>query len=176
MNSNIKAFLEKAARLLDEDNFEGFITYSNVVLSPEESAQMYKMLLECDIDLISLSSQIPSNYFYGNESLSNYKIEENVTRIGSKAFKGCVHLESIDLTNIEYIGMEAFASCHRLLELTLPRPLKEIGMGAFQSSGLRILHFKGTKSEFESIRQEYAFYNSNIKEIHCIDENINLKR
>ena len=58
----------------------------------------------------------------------------NVTKIGKRAFRQCLNIESINLSNgIEYIDDSAFAYCNSLTSITLPSSLYEIGNSVFEN-------------------------------------------
>ena len=67
--------------------------------------------------------------------------EDKVTLIADNAFKSS-YLKTIDLTGIEYIGKNAFASCQYITEIDIPASVKYVGDSAFASSGLKTLNVK----------------------------------
>lgn len=71
-----------------------------------------------------------------------------VKRIGLEAFKNCTELTSVSLPNtIETIYWEAFRNCTNLQTITIPNSVKEIGMGAFDASGLTTIDIPNSVTE-----------------------------
>ena len=70
-------------------------------------------------------------------------IGDEVTSIGSSAFKRCSGLTSITIPNsVTYIGGEAFSGCSGLTSITIPNSVISIGDGAFSGcSGLTSVTF-----------------------------------
>jgi len=106
-----------------------------------------------DVDISSVST-FGKSAFSGCTSLKSVTIGENTTSIPKKAFElcasltavngfayvteildesfsGCVSLDSIDFSNIKFIGKRAFASCYSISELILPATLEHVGKYAF---------------------------------------------
>lgn len=64
--------------------------------------------------------------------LKEIEIPEGVTYIGDGAFSGCVNLTSVTLpSTIKYIGSEAFASCTKLESVVIPEGIEYVGSDAF---------------------------------------------
>ncbi len=84
-----------------------------------------------EIKLLSKIEMIPSECFFGCESLEEIIIPESVTEIGDKAFKECIKLSGVDIQNAEKIGDRAFHNCKNLSYVGYSDKLKEIGAGAF---------------------------------------------
>jgi hypothetical protein len=61
-------------------------------------------------------------------------IGNNVSSIGSDAFRDCRSLASIDLpANVSSIGSYAFRSCYSLTNIVIPESVPSIGIGTFYS-------------------------------------------
>lgn len=74
------------------------------------------------------------------ENISNVIINEKITSIGVKAFKGCSALTRIDLpAGITVIGNSAFENCTSLSNVVFPASLESIGEWAF--AGCTLLDF-----------------------------------
>jgi hypothetical protein len=65
-----------------------------------------------------------------------------LVRIEASAFKGCNLLADVgDISNLEFIGQNAFANCISLQTVSLPVGVTEISANAFTNSGLRTISF-----------------------------------
>lgn len=60
-----------------------------------------------------------------------YTVPDGVKTIGNDAFSGNYHLEEVDLSNVENIGISAFENCKKLSSVKLSKNLKKVGDGAF---------------------------------------------
>ena len=79
-------------------------------------------------------SKIGSNAFDGNKSLAKVNLSENLTSIGSEAFKNCTKLTTINFSsekNLTAIDRNAFYSCNSLTSISLPEGLTSLGSGVF---------------------------------------------
>ena len=76
--------------------------------------------------------------FYGNTTITNIVIPNNVTRIGDSAFYSCTNLASIEIPNsVTSIGEFAFRGCYSLTSIEIPNSVTNVGMYAFyECSGL----------------------------------------
>ena len=73
---------------------------------------------------------IGENAFRECIKLKRISLSNNLCEIGAFAFKGCDILETINLHNVDRIGLKAFANCRGLQELDLTS-VKYIGAYAF---------------------------------------------
>jgi len=77
---------------------------------------------------------LPEEYFTGWESLSSITLPPSLTKLSKKAFYGCPALKSVVFSDgLERIGESAFANCSNLSSVVLPRTLIEIERAAFSS-------------------------------------------
>ena len=77
---------------------------------------------------------IRGNAFYGQESITELIIGNNVLCIEGNAFMLCSNLEKVTLGNsITLIDMQAFLGCEKLQEITIPASVTFIGSGAFRN-------------------------------------------
>ena len=66
------------------------------------------------------------------ESITHIIIEEGVKDIGQNAFKGCIGVKSVEISNTVYsIGKSAFDNCTSLTSIFLPESIKRIYDYAF---------------------------------------------
>lgn len=91
----------------------------------------------------SSDSVIPStvtaigDYAFSMVAFKTLDIPDNITSIGTGAFKHCLLLEEINLPEgLTEIGDEAFDGCSKLLEIKVPEKVSRIGRGAFSSCRL----------------------------------------
>ena len=79
----------------------------------------------------------PANHgaFQDMTSLTNVTFaSNNITRIGTQAFKGCSNLATINLpSSISYVGNNAFENCSSLNDINLEN-VAYIGNSAFQGA------------------------------------------
>lgn len=73
---------------------------------------------------------------FSNKPIKNLTIGENVTTIGSSAFRGCSSLTSVTIPNsVTSIGNSAFSGCSSLASVTIPNSVTTIGDYAFSGCG-----------------------------------------
>ena len=63
--------------------------------------------------------------------------------IWDAAFRNCKNLESINLENVEYIGVGAFENCTSLEDVTFSETIGEISELAFSNTGLKNVEIQG---------------------------------
>ena len=87
-----------------------------------------------------------------SDTIQNITVEDNITRIGSSAFRWCDNLSSINITNsLTSIGAAAFANCRRLESISIPNTVTSIGEDAFSyCESLNEVYFKGDKPEMNN--------------------------
>ena len=97
-------------------------------------------------------------------SVRSVVIGENITTIGSNAFKGYTNLTDITFSGMETsIGAHAFDGCTALLGVTLPAALTTIGTEAFARSGLSSVTLPANVNSVEA----FAFFGcSNLKSFY----------
>ena len=96
---------------------------------------------------------IGSSAFRGCFNLSSIIIPDSVTIIGQQSFYGCDGLTSITIPNsVTTIEDNAFADCNNLTSITIPDSVTSIGNGAFYCcSELTNVYYMGTVSQWASI-------------------------
>ena len=80
-------------------------------------------------------TKIGKDAFKNDEALTKVILSENILEIEESAFAYCTNLENISLTNVQYIGKNAFLWNHNLNEINLSDNLKYLGENAFFDTG-----------------------------------------
>lgn len=104
-------------------------------------------------------------------SLTHFVMPPDITKIAGYRFYNFTNLVSVDLGNVEDIGVGAFNGCTGLTSIVIPETTKSIGYQAFYSS--RITHLSGKMdgniedAAFKNIRYviECDFSNFNIHKL-----------
>lgn len=96
--------------------------------------------------------------FFGSALKTVYINGTLLTDIPDSAFAYCEALHTVDMVNtkIENIGINAFMNTKALDSVTFPKTLRNIGYGAFNSSGIKTVMLTG--NALETIG-EYCFQN-----------------
>ena len=119
-------YTELESIIVDENNLN-FISYDNSLIDLSTGT-----LIRASVNTTKISPDviiIGANAFYFNEKITNIKIPEKVTTIGSFAFSGCVNLDTV----------------------VLPVSLKSIEFGAFEGTNLTTINYKGSQSDWNLI-------------------------
>lgn len=91
-------------------------------------------------------TKIGANIFEARDNITVITISKNIKEIGERAFYNCTNLETVTFADATVetdgeafttliIGKEAFASCDKFVELSLPTRLRTIGDKAFAVGG-----------------------------------------
>lgn len=90
--------------------------------------------------------------FYECINLTNIKLSENLTSIGSFAFQYCTSLTSITIPDsVTSIG-SAFGNCTSLTSIIIPDSVTSIGNSAFDNcASLTDIYYTGTQAEWKAI-------------------------
>ena len=114
---------------------------------------------------------IPTNAFYGCNSLKNIVIPDGIISIGeistskygtTGAFEGCTGLTKIDIPNsVISIGESTFSGCTSLVKVIMSNSVEEIGRKAFYNTEkLEYIAFTGNAPVFPaSSITEYTVFN-----------------
>ena len=117
---------------VDEQNIY-FSGDGNCLINKREKA----LILGCKNSVIpDYVTKIGSKAFYGCVGLTDITIPDSVTDIGGAAFENCTELRSITLSkNVKEIKGYAFYNCHNLKNATFPDGITTIGAFAFYECG-----------------------------------------
>eukprot|EP00980_Cylindrotheca_fusiformis_P000835 scaffold218_cov90-Cylindrotheca_fusiformis.AAC.1 len=77
-------------------------------------------------------AEIPESAFEDYKALVQVQLPETLTRIGKRAFAGCVDLECVEFKKVGQIGDYAFYRCGGLKEAIVSSASTKLGIGAFQ--------------------------------------------
>ena len=81
------------------------------------------------------------------DTMTSFTVPEGVKEIGDNAFDGFTYLKTVNFSNVEKIGENAFAGTRLKGELLMPDTVTEVGDGAFDDTNVtRILVGKNTKT------------------------------
>lgn len=69
---------------------------------------------------------------FDSSSINRVDINENITELPSANFASCVHLEKVNLDNIQSIGSGCFNGCDRLRDIVFSTELNKIAGNAFK--------------------------------------------
>ena len=90
-----------------------------------------------NLELMSGLTYVGANCFNNTigKKLSSISVPMSIKYVGESAFQG-TKISSVKLSNLEYIGANAFASCENLTSAELSNSITEIPDSCFQYSGL----------------------------------------
>ena len=94
--------------------------------------------------------------FWGNSSLTEVKLSENLKSLGVNAFQQCTALTEIEIPEgISKIGQWCFLGCTNLAKIYIPKAVTLIDGWAFlDCNKLKTIYFGGTKADFDNITVE----------------------
>ncbi|MDE7229437.1 MAG: leucine-rich repeat domain-containing protein [Oscillospiraceae bacterium] len=71
--------------------------------------------------------------FENNNAIGRVVLPNRVREIRENAFKGCVSMQTLELSEeLEVIGRSAFENCRKLIRITLPQNVRRLGESAFK--------------------------------------------
>ncbi len=90
--------------------------------------------------------------FNQNETLKSVEMADSVEIIGEKAFEHAHKLNKVALSkNLKEIRLSAFLGCYSLKEVTIPKSIKRIATWSFELIENLVVHYEGTKKEFNKV-------------------------
>lgn len=122
----IKIIREHAAEI-EQEKFD----WLNL-LAAYDRPLVISMIIEAGVPLFEYTYSIPAYGFRGTCGVLGIEnLPSGVSMIGSEAFKRCVNLRFIELTNVLYINERAFYECSSLEKAILPDYLDSMAANAF---------------------------------------------
>ncbi len=102
-------------------------------------------------------TEIGSHAFENMTGLKTVQIPRGITQIGVYAFAGCVSLTSVELLDsVRTIKSFAFYGCTALKSVRLFRSLVSVEENAFLDTGISVIYYDGTSSDWKGITIEAA--------------------
>ncbi len=133
----------------------------------------------CNINFVAAKSNPASvadgNLYLNNELITDLKIPDGITKIGTFAFAYFKDLKSVTIPeSVETIDYYAFGNCTGLTDIVIGRGVKEIGQSAFVNcNNLETVYYEGDEASWNNIKKQ-SLNNANIvylKYVTVIDEN-----
>ena len=100
--------------------------------------------------------EIEDGAFKDCNKLKSVVFNDNLKKIGKNAFQNCHKIDSIRLSEVDYIGDEAFLNCTGLIAAELGSNVQHVGMGAFKNCTSLV---KATIPPNVTFVGDYAFAN-----------------
>lgn len=117
--------LPDIARKIGEQVLSDFYISGNILMSYRGKEERV-----CVPEAISV---IGEGCFENNNAIDRVVLPESVREIRENAFKGCVSMQTIELSEkLEVIESGAFENCKKLLKIALPENVKRIGESVFK--------------------------------------------
>ena len=198
----LQDILQENKELLNTNDFKKLynITDKSLMTTSIYLSNLTYLLMTAGIDPLKYMDEIPDGYLTHISDLISIDIPGNIKSIGNSAFHSCKNLETTTISNgvmnikayaffkcssltsiaipnsVIAIGGSAFSGCSKLTNVTIGNSITFIGAYAFQDCvSLKSINYLGTKEQWGkiSLNELYNTYSS-IKQIHCIDGDINL--
>lgn len=169
-----------------ESAFEDNEVIKEVILSDTVTEIRQFAFQFSSLERIALSEnlrRIGDAAFIGCRSLAEIRLPEDLQEIGSCAFEECESLceirlprgvkhipsscfldsglSSIDLANVESIGLGALSSC-QITEIKLPETIKRINSNVFQNSKLNKICSKNENMYLEKLREQPVIWDKRL--------------
>ena len=129
---------------------------------------------ELDLSRATLLTKIPDKTFPKCQ-FTKVTLPGTVTEIGANAFENCNKLATIDLSNINTIGVEAFTGCAALTDATyktIKENLTSLGEGAFKSCAALTEAYVPKIGSQHVVPKELFSGCTKLKKVTFIDEDI----
>lgn len=167
----------------NSDDYNGGVpckNLSNIILPNTISvinnfafADLENLVEISNFNLIDEISSINTGVFRNCESLVNITLPTNILSVYPNAFYNCYYFNSIDFSNITYIGANAFLGCMSLQNLNLSN-INNIETGAFkQCTGISSI-FIGENVSLSLDKIFDAGTLNNLKVFKISEQNINI--
>ena len=167
---------------IKKDAFQGYTSLTSVTIHDSVTSIGYAAFYGCTGELIINSKIIETDYNYqytssyypaycnnvwlDDSNFTKLTIGNNITKIGSYAFYGCISLTSVTIPDsITSIGDGAFRYCSSLTSVTIPDSITSIGSNAFWGcESLTSITIPDSVTEIG----RYAFTDcSSLKNVYC---------
>lgn len=96
------------------------------------------------VNIPSTVTKIDIQAFSQCVSLKNINFSPNLKIIDKNAFSGCISLTSVDLSNVNTIGIDAFNGCNSLVYTRLKHDITELPNGTFNSCSFTYIYLPPT--------------------------------
>ena len=140
---------------IDDTAFEGTPFIDN---APDGlmvfSGIAYRWKGKCPAEVVITEdvSRVFSRAFAGCVGLEVMTIGNSVTNVGAAAFHGCSRLTSVTLgSRVASIGTDAFYACFKLSSVSIPRSLTSVGEDAFRGCPIKTVYVE--KGDADRVRE-----------------------
>ena len=148
MTPELKQFILKNKDIINQNSKKSWEEIYDNLSAPTLKGEYTTIMLSVGIDPAKILCYIPTSYLYRSK-IANYKIPDNATSIGNRAFFICANLTSVVIPDsVTTIGERAFFGCSSLTSVEIPDSVTSIGDGAFcYCDSLKEIIFKGAKKQ-----------------------------
>ena len=138
LTSNLKKFIEQNILLIEGNNFDHLYKKAETDLYFSQGiGTLTRALNEAGIDPLPHLMEIPYCYLYGDSTITNFYIPDNIEFISSEAFANCSLLSEVTFgKNVSVVYYGAFEGCSNLKEVHMNDGLLEIGQYAFRGTDI----------------------------------------
>lgn len=138
--------IPEGVEIIGQESFKNLQCVKKVICPKSLKRIASEAFMDCYIEEIEFNPEsnlveISEKAFY-NSKLKYFHTPDSVEILGTEAFYGCIYLQELKLSqHLTIIPKNCFFGCKKLSSLYLPNNIIEIDEGAFQESGIRIIHF-----------------------------------